>query len=260
MNLIFLDESGNSKSWKSDKEQRFYVLAAYIVDAHLYIDSLDGIRAQIAALPPCAKMPPLGQGYEIKGSSIANGSPPWKKDNESRNKVRDLMLNFPSRNDGRICLCVIDKQRHLDKYTEPNPPHELALQFVLERVHSYQSENELTGLCIYDQCKHLDSALHKQSCDLIRDGSRIYNSNKVLNVNSIKEFYLGSSENSLGLQVADFYASFTYHFFKKELPREAFYWKDIRKHIFSLNGKFMGIGLKVWPDINSKDIFNRLIA
>ncbi|MEO0130395.1 MAG: hypothetical protein ABIK76_01690 [candidate division WOR-3 bacterium] len=68
------------------------------------------------------------------------------------------------------------------------------------------------SICIYDQNKRLEEKLQNTAAVILQEGSElIYFSNfynslviKTFPIDRIIEFSLGKSENSIGLQIADF--------------------------------------------------------
>jgi hypothetical protein len=253
MRFVFLDESGFAKTGKGINEQPFYVLAAFTVNAHTYINACENLRIQVSEIIPSDK--PLGQGYEIKAKDIYNGKGAWS-DNEKRAKVRNCMLSFPEKTGGRIFLCVIDKKKYNERYKTPYTDYSLALQYGLERVQKYLSITNDFAICIFDQAKHIDDEVHNLTTDLFREGSYIHGSNRNVRLSNIKEFYLGRSENSVGIQVADFFATFTYQFFKKGLSERHDWWLTIRNQLYASeegNEKIIGRGLKIVPQLSERE-------
>ena len=197
---------------------------------------------------------PLGRGFEIKASEIAKGKGWWRAHNAQRNEVRKSMLSFPEGNGDAAIVVVIDKNKHHNKYALPDPPHEIAFKFMFERIQWYLIDQDDVGMCIYDQTKFLDDEMHEASTDLIRDGSTItYQSDvfgyitKNFQIDRIIEFCLGKSDNSIGLQVADYYAHFTYQYFKNGKPEKCGWWNTIKTNLYKKNGEILGYGLKVFP-------------
>lgn len=256
MKLVFFDESGYSKSWLEDMDkQPFHVLAGFLVDANDYVNSCEALRTEVQNIN-LDKLPyPLGLGFEIKAQEIAKGSGWWKSHNDERNRLRELMLSFPTSSSGVGFLVVIDKLAHAKKYNNPEPPHKIAFQFIFERLQWYLIECKEHAVCIYDQTKFLDDDLHKASMGLMRDGSSLtywsdfYQGqvNSKFQIDRIKEFYLGLSENSLGIQVADYLSTFGYQYFKGGCPQDCGWWETLSNSLYKKNGKADSFGLKVFP-------------
>jgi len=255
MRLIFLDESGYSKNWKEDIEtQPFHVLACFQVDADVYINASERLRSQVKNIGLEKIEHPLGLGFEIKANEIAKGKGWWKHHNDERNALRELMLSFPLECKGTTFLVVVDKKRHASKYVFPDPPHEKAFQFMFERLQWFLRDQNDFAVCVYDQTKFLDDDLHNASMGLMRDGSPVSywseyygHVSEKFAIDRVKEFYLGRSENSLGIQIADYFATFGYQYFKSGCPDTCSWWDTIAKSLYEKEGKRDGFGLKVFP-------------
>lgn len=255
MKLIFFDESGYSKSWKEDIEaQPFYVLAGFLVDADVYIDASENLRSKVNEIGLEKLEHPLGLGFEIKAHEIAKGNGWWKHHTDERNALRELMLSFPLECNGTTFLVVIDKKKHALKYAFPDLPHEKAFQFMFERIQWFLLDQQAFAVCAYDQTKFLDDDQHNASMGLMRDGSTVSywseyygHVSEKFAIDRVKEFYLGKSENSLGIQVADYSATFGYQYFKGGRPDKCGWWETISKSLYKKDGKVDGFGLKVFP-------------
>lgn len=254
MRLLFLDESGYAHNWKENVEQqRFHVLGGLIVEAAQYFRLCTHVRAELAKLPLEVKSPPIGQGFEIKAREVARGNGWWKHNVPQRNAVRDLMLGAPAKFGGVGFLVVIDKKTLLEKYAFPDAPHKIALRYLLERVE--WKLRELNDHCVgvYDQSKVLDDEVHNASAEILREGSSwiresIYGRFKAeLRMGNVHEMYLGNSENSLGLQFADYLATFAYQHFKNGRPADCGWWATLEAGLYSKDNKLDGYGLKVFP-------------
>lgn len=255
MKLVFLDESGFEKSWKeSVTDQPFHVLGGLMIDSQSYFEASELLRRAVNALGLEKLVHPLGQGFEIKAKEIARGTGWWKNNEDKRNGLRELMLSFPQTYDGTGFLVIIDKEKHLSQYAFPDPPHEVAFQFMFERLQWKLKDVEDEAVCVYDQTKFLDDDLHNASMGLMREGSQVqywsefygYVSEK-FKIDRIKEFYLGKSNNTIGLQVADYLAIFGYHYFRGGCPSECGWWKTIVTGLYNKDGNPEGYGLKVFP-------------
>lgn len=255
MKLIFLDESGFSKNWINDRvAQPFHVLAALAVDADNYIKACDRLRQEFNGIDELKLEHPLGQGFEIKAKDVSSGKGWWKTHKAQRNDVRELMLSFPEIGEATAFLVVINKETHCQKYTSPEAPDRKAFQFMFERLQWFLKDKDDVALCIYDQTKVLDDDMHKDSMGYMREGSPLEywsehygHVSTTFTIDRIKEFYLGKSENSVGLQVADYLAHFCYQYFKGGKPQNCGWWDTLQKGLYRKNGNLEGYGLKVFP-------------
>lgn len=258
MRMFFLDEAGYTPDWTTGiTDQPFYVLSAVGIEADRLASGYEALRRGEASLNLPEASTPLGQGREIKAREIATGTGWWRNNDESRNGIRDLMLSWPKVQGGTAMLVVIDKAAHQQKYYTPKNPYILALQFMLERIEHHLAAREDYGYCVYDHNKRLEGELHSNTASLMRDGSQItyfsaYYGGDVsrnMRIPHILELGLGSSVNSLGLQVADFFATFAYQYFKQRKPEAARsgWWHTLEQSLDSRDGVVDGVGLKVFP-------------
>jgi hypothetical protein len=96
MQLIFIDESGNSLKWEADKEQQpFYVLSALMIESSEYRRLSNETRDVFSNLKIERYEHPIGRGFEIKAREVVKGNGWWAKNKEIRDSVRDCMLQFP---------------------------------------------------------------------------------------------------------------------------------------------------------------------
>jgi len=238
MILIFLDEAGYNKNWEDNiKEQPFYVLSAVCIDSKSYSKSCLEIRKEIQKL----NIPNIG-------SDIGLGKGYWQKHNPERNKVRDLMLSYPSRYGGTAFVVVIDKQCHKDQYRSPGEPSLLSLNIICERLQHYLRSKKEYGIIIYDLNQIIMNDLLDYTSFLIREGSIVnYIWVITMDIDRICEFTFGNSLYSIGLQVADFFATLTYHYKKEGEPKDCEWWDTLYKSLHSRYGKKKGIGFKEFP-------------
>jgi hypothetical protein len=256
MKLIFVDESGYTPDWRSDMAQQpHYVVSAVCVPAEKYRKMCDEMRAIVSGLGiPFAKMP-LGQGFEIKAREIVRGGGWWKDHEDARNAIRDVMLGAPAVYGGQAICIVIDKAKHQATYYSPEDPYDLAHQFLLERMQWNLARCDADGYCVWDQNKRIEDTLHEHSASLIREGSGIeyfsgYFGTTVaykFKVDRILEVSMGQSEYSVGLNVADFFASMTAAYFKQGRRSSCGWWNVLERSLDRKGGVLDGAGLKVFP-------------
>ena len=253
--LIFMDESGYVPNWEKDMgEQPFYVLSAVIVPLENYKSGSYTLRAGMKELN-IPGVDNLGQGFEIKASSVFRGEGWWNNHNNERDIVRQLILSFPKENGGNVIVVVIDKKAHYDKYEIPENPYSLALKFVLERIQHYLNEVDDYGIVIYDLNHKLINLLSKEATDLIRDGSAISKwtiwglFEFTLGIDRILEFTFGVSRDSLGLIVADFFATTVYQYHKnRHSPHYERWWDLLTESLYrDEDGEILGYGYKLFP-------------
>lgn len=260
MQLLFVDESGYSSNWKNDTDdQPYFVLSGFMIDADKYTSICDSLREEFSKIKLEKYNYPIGQGFEIKARDIAKGNGWWKKNTESRLAIRDLMLTTPNKSGGITFLVIIDKKKMLQQYSEPEDPVKLSLRLLYERVQKFLDQTNQTAVCIFDQSSFRDDEMHATSTTLTRDGSYLFYLSfhkgfvsEQLKLDRIKEFYLTRSENSIGIQVADYLATFGYQYVKSMEKDKCDWWGHIKSSLHNTNGKITGIGLKTFPYFSLK--------
>jgi hypothetical protein len=256
MQVIFMDESGYSFNWEANLDkQPYYVLSAVCFPSEQLLLAYKKIRSEVSNLNLEGAVQPLGQGFEIKARDVASGSGYWRTHNDERNAVRDTILKAPKEYRGTAFVVVIDKLAHRERYAYPANPYQLSLEFIFERLQMYLSDINDYGICIYDQNKRLEDILQNAAAALVREGSefiyfsRFYNSLviKTFPIERIIEFSSGRSENSIGLQVADFFATMTYTYVKDGKPSPCGWWNELESSLHRKDGQLQGVGYKEFP-------------
>jgi hypothetical protein len=256
MQLVFLDEAGYTPDWESGiQQQPIYALSAVCLPTDRIKNAYDTIRSTIDRLRLKAQPARLGCGHEIKAKDIAVGSGWWKHHNDERNAIRDVMLSAPCQFGGCAILAVIDKRAHKEKYAYPGNPYSLALQFVFERLGQHLLEIDEYAYAVYDQNTRLQDEVLEQSSELITDGSRGFGYSDYyrqyyafsIALDHVIELGVGVSEHSLGLQIADYFATFAYHYHRDGKPEPCGWWDTLCASLRTQNGTFEGYGLKRFP-------------
>jgi len=255
MYAVFIDEAGFSWNWKEEVDQQpFYVLSAVMLPMDKLASTYNALRERVNELKiPGLDSQKLGRGIEIKAKDVDSGQGYWHNNEEHRNQVRDLFLSAPSEHGGNAIVVVVDKQAHIQKYVDPQEPHDLALQFLFERLQSYLEEKNSECICFFDRTTR-DEFLINSATKLTMRGSHItywsqFYSNYVekwLPIPRILEFYIQDSKYSLGIQIADFFARYTYS--KRKSGRDDYSgWDLIEQSLYKRDGKLKGFGYKEFP-------------
>jgi hypothetical protein len=251
-----MDESGYTFDWEADlHKQPYYVLSAVCLPAEELPTVYQETRSEVSNLNLQGVDKPLGQGFEIKARDVATGSGYWRTHNEKRNVIRDIMLTAPKKYGGTAFVVVISKLAHRERYPNPVDPYQLSLEFIFERLQMYLSDINDYGICIYDQNKRLEDVLQNTAAALLREGSeqiyfsRFYNSLviKTFPIDRIIEFSLSRSEYSIGLQIADFFATMTYTYVKEGKPSPCGWWDVLKSSLHRKDGRLQGVGYKEFP-------------
>lgn len=164
------------------------------------------------------------------------------------------MLTFPATNAGTAFIVVIDKARHRAQYAHPEDPVQIAMKFLFERLEFYLRSVVDTAYCIYDHDTTRTASVHEESISLIRGGSKIdYFSSfygefvsTTHDLSHITELALAMSHNSLGLQVADFFATCAYTYYRDGKRANCGWWNTLCNSLYT-DGDLTGRGLKVFP-------------
>ncbi len=256
MQVIFMDESGYTFNWEADLDkQPYYVLSAVCLPSYEIPKVYQKIRSEVSNLNLKGAYQPLGQGFEIKARDVAIGSDYWRTHNHERDVVRSIMLKTPNEYKRKAFVVIINKLAHRERYPNPEDPYQLSFRFIFERLQRYLSNINDYGICVYDQNKRLEDVLQNTAIGLFRDGSHLicfssfYNSlvEKTLTIDRIVEFSLGRSENSIGLQISDFFATMTYTYLKDGKPSPCGWWDELESSLYRQDGQLLYFGYKEFP-------------
>lgn len=256
MIFVFLDEAGYTSDWITGASQQpYYALSAVCIPAEQLRTSYSDTRAMVGALVLVQYPSPLGHGFEIKAREIASGGGWWQTHNNERNAVRDAMLLAPPKVGGCVFVMVMDKRAHIKKYKKPQDPYMLAFQFIFERLVHYLNSKNDRAYVIYDQNTRLQESILGKAAALLHLGAtvpafswfhqRYFDFN--LDMDRILEVSLGDSKHSLGLQYADYFATFTYCYFRDGKPAQCGWWNTLVSSLHQYNGQVDGVGLKLFP-------------
>ena len=257
MRLLFVDESGFASNWRTDLEnQPYFALAGVLLPADRYAELCAHFRATVGELGIPRQDHPIGLGSEIKAREIARGGGWWTAHDRERNVIRELMLTAPARYGGTAIVVVVDKIAHLRQYVEPADPYALAHQFLFERVQAHLAEDVNDhACCFWDQNKATEDRQRDQAVGLVREGSEItfwsdYVGEEVtlrLQIDRIVEVASGRSHESIGLQIADFFATMTMAYYRDGKPGGCGWWECLRGSLRTNRGRVEGYGLKAFP-------------
>lgn len=264
MHIVYIDESGFALDWQASiQDQPFYVLAAIAIPVTNLRTMYENVRQGLNDLDlPGINARLIGLGEEMKAKDLDSGSGYWRGHEEHRGAVRDLMLSVPKSCSGCAFLIIVDKAKHLRKYTSPDEPDTLALKFLFERIQAFLEEKDSFAICIFDRNKR-EQALLTAAKNLILDGSFVsywspfYKTyiERILPLERILEFHTEDSRYSLGLQVADFYARISYSWRKNGKKADYPGWALIREQLYTRGSRVTGWGYKEFPEGGLDDEF-----
>lgn len=66
-------------------------------------------------------------------------------------------------------------------------------------------------------------------------------------VDRIVELSFGQSENSIGIQIADFFATMTYNYVRHGKPAGCGWWSLLEESLYRKNKNLLGWGYKEFP-------------
>jgi hypothetical protein len=255
--IIFLDESGYTwGNWASEKnltEQPFHVLAAVSFPADNIPDLYDHIRSKIDAINvEGMRGKKLGNGIEIKARDIARGSGYWSHHEQQRNEVRSTFLESVLKFNGVAFLSIVDKKAHKERYSTPADPMLISLKYIYERLEWFLRESDDYGMCIHDLNKKTQDEIQGVLSGLNAAGSSIidYDRMRIKHQSFVRilENAFGYSEASIGLQIADYFATQTNTFLKDGNPRGSGWWRTIWLSLKTYpTGNPRGYGFKKFP-------------
>lgn len=246
MFFAFIDESGTG-----GESQPFLVISAVLLPCDGYAVLCGELRKQatniIGAVPD-----PLGLGFEVKASHIFSGKGDWRHRDTQRNELRDLMLGAPAKAGGRVILSVVDKAAHEKRYPSESP-YNRAFRYLYERMQRFLKTAGSHAYCVYDENPRMKQSLQSHSSQLVNQGSQVsflsqYDGNyyEVTNqLDRIIELVFGDSMHSVGLQLADFFATGTYSYYKSGQSADCGWWELLRASVHMKGMK--GYGIKEIP-------------
>lgn len=144
-----------------------------------------------------------------------------------------------------LIAAVIDKQRHVARYSDPANPYEIALTFCMERLQRWLGEqgqaDRMTHLMVERRGKAEDQKLELEFRRIV--GGQ----NQVSRMPNLDIRFMDKKHNSAGLQVADLVAHpIGRHIISPAQPNRAF--ELIRpKFRDGPRGQIEGYGLKTFP-------------
>lgn len=255
MLLVFVDECGYEKKWnkpKSIQQQPLHVVGAIAINSNDLGQVYDTIRNKATKLQlPRTNAHLLGKGEEIKASSIDRGEGFWADNQQLRDAVRTIYLDH---NEVTYLVVCVDKVCHMNKYSYPEDPSDLALRLLLERIQGFSRENNEKALVLIDSNKREEVAQRGKLSWLIRWGSRGFGISRFygtfyewkLEMTNILEIHFGDSKYSLGLQIADFVARHTYSWRKNDKRQNYPGWEFIQPRLWRYPNHH-GWGYKEFP-------------
>ncbi|CAN5895112.1 hypothetical protein BH11VER1_BH11VER1_01950 [soil metagenome] len=202
MNLIYLDESGNSGRNLGDPQQPVFVLGALIVPESKWLDVELAIEKAIA--PELARIG--GTAFEIHATELRNGTGYFKDQPlAGRIALRDKLLDIAIKHKLQFVYRAITKKRY-SRWLEETygrgviiNPHLAAFPLVVQIVNNHLrslGDKEL-GILIIDENREVVGDL-EQTVKLLRADRGVLQLDRIIE----KGFFI-DSKKSLILQLAD---------------------------------------------------------
>jgi len=238
--LVFVDESGDHSLTSIDENYPVFVLALCIIKKTDYINELVAKLKEI-------KIKYFGHDLAILHEHDILRKKEWfsKFDEKKRKSLMEDLGATIEQIPFHVVAGIIDKSRLHEKYSRPEHPYHLALQFALERLDFFlqakrQHDRSLNVICEArgtKENKALELAF-RQICDGKNYNNLCYPYTIII---------ADKKCNSEGLQLADLIARpIGMSHIRPEQPNRAY---EILKSKFCANaeGVFDGAGRKVFP-------------
>ncbi|MDK9703282.1 MAG: DUF3800 domain-containing protein [Sulfuritalea sp.] len=238
--IVFVDESGDHSLTAINPEWPLFVLSFCIFPVEAYVHQVTPAIRQL-------KFETFGHDLVILHEhDIRKKKGAFAQLNkEAREVFLDRLTDIIAATDMTMIAVVIDKLRHKAKYSAPEHPYHLAMQFGLERVAHFlalrdQNDAETTVVCEARGAKE-DAELElefRRVCDGANRSKRPYPLHIVI---------ADKKANSEGLQLADLTARPAgLSVLRPEQPNRA--WDVLKAKLFAgQHNCVSGNGMKVFP-------------
>lgn len=240
--IIYADESGDHSLTSINPQNPVFVLVFCIFDKRQYVER---------AVPAVQRLKFDFWGHDcvvLHSHEIrkATGEFNILLNHNTRQdflaRINGLIEEIPV----TVIAAVIDKQRHVRRYSDPANPYEIALTFCMERLHRWLGEHgqadRQTHLIV--ECR---GAAEDRKLELefrrIADGRNARNEA----MPNLDIRFMDKKHNSTGLQIADLFAHpIGRHVINPAQPNRAYELVET-KFRRNENGRTQGFGLKIFP-------------
>ena len=239
--IVYIDESGDHGLTNINPDHPVFALAFCVVEKAKYIEKI---------VPAFQRFKFDFWGHDsivLHGHEIrkATGDFNILLNPNTRASFIDRVTQLIGDAEFTLIAAVIDKAKHVKKYSDPADPYSIALGFCMERLQRFLIDkgqaNVQTHLQVECRGKTEDAKLElefRRICD---------GQNAVGKMQNLEIRFMDKKHNSTGLQLADLVAHpIGRHVIKPDQPNRAY---DALKSKFraSPNGKIEGYGLKISP-------------
>jgi hypothetical protein len=240
--VVYADESGDHSLTSINPQNPVFVLAFCIFEKNAYmgqaVPSVQRLKFDFWGCD-CVVL----HSHEIRK---ATGDFNILLNAETRTRFTDRVNQLITDMPVTVIAAVIDKQRHVARYSDPANPYEIALTFCMERLQRWLQErgqtDRLTHIVVERRGRTEDQTLELEFLR-IKDGQGSFEGP----MPNIALKFMDKKHNSTGLQVADLVAHpIGRHAINPAQTNRAFQLIEpkIRR---SPSGRIQGYGLKIFP-------------
>ncbi|SCB52408.1 Protein of unknown function [Bradyrhizobium yuanmingense] len=239
--IVYVDESGDHGLTNINPDHPVFVLAFCVVEKAKYIETV---------VPAFQRLKFDFWGHDsvvLHGHEMrkATGDFNILLNPKTRASFIDRVTALIGEAEFTLIAAVIDKKKHVEKYSAPADPYSIALGFCMERLQRLLMEKnqaaKMTHLQVECRGRTEDARLElefRRICD---------GANAVGKMPNLDIRFMDKKHNSTGLQLADLVGHpIGRQVIKPDQPNRAY---DALKSKFRAapNGKIEGYGLKVFP-------------
>jgi len=121
--------------------------------------------------------------------------------------MADAVYDLITEIEPTIISIVVDKEKYFAKYAQPDPVKHTSFQYLMDRYEKFLSRRDSYGVLVYDYEGKRDKYIRKMLEEARLIGSFDYRFLTYWKYKRITEtIFFTESENSIGLQLADFVA------------------------------------------------------
>ena len=239
--IVYIDESGDHGLININADHPVFALAFCIVEKEKYVDTI---------VPAFQKLKFEFWGHDsvvLHGHEIRKAQGDFKifLNAKTREKFLTRMNNLVASADFTLVAAVIDKQKHVAKYSAPVDPYSIALGFCMERLQRFLIEKNQTDRLTYLQVECRGRA---EDAKLELEFRRICDGlNAVGKMPNLDIRFMDKKHNSTGLQLADLVAHPIGRHVINQIQANRAY--DVLEPKFrrDAKGNILGYGLTVFP-------------
>jgi len=242
MKVMFLDESGDHSLEKIDSSYPLFVLCGCIFDFDYYNQKAEPLINKLK-MKYFGKTDIILRSYDIRKQKKDFSCLVDKEKRESFYQDLDKVLSYL---DFKIIAAAINKTKLKSKYSDPDNPYHICLQFILERSIMYLGRSkEQMIFRIESRETHNDQKL----ADVYEKfRSRDHSMFKIPEIQAklVDLSFNQKVQNIAGMQIADL-AAYPIGKWVQDKTRENMAFQIIEKKFHCKNGEYLNCGLKIFP-------------